>query len=337
MGYFTESLAQIIGREPTRPVNDEISIKVQEIHKYKKANKITLAKLEAERQANRTRGEASRWLKRRWTVLISVNLLFVVSYYFDIQLLEGALTASRFVGFHMADLNSALQVMLAFKHIVLNLMIGTVTVFILWLLLGGRTFCSWVCPYHLLSEWAEKLHLWLVAKKIIKGYTFHRGVRTFFYLVFAVLTWVTGYTIFETISPTGILSRTLIYGSGVALLWVLFLLLFEVFVSRRAWCRYVCPIGMTYGFVGSISPLRVVYKPELCFFGGDCRTVCLVPHVLDATIMGRARDEVVPIGADCTRCGMCVDICPASALKFEIKGIGKAFDESEDKDSVKSE
>jgi ferredoxin-type protein NapH len=269
--------------------------------------------------------------------LISINLLFVVSYYFDIQLLEGAITASRFIGFHMADLNSALQVILAFKHIALNLMIGMVTVFILWLLLGGRTFCSWACPYHLLSELAEKLHLWLVSKKIIKGYTFHRGVRTFFYLAFAVLTLVTGYTIFEAISPTGILSRALIYGPGVALLWVLFLLLFEVFISRRAWCRYVCPIGMTYGFVGLISPLRVVYKPELCFFGGDCRTVCLVPHVLDATIMGRAKDEVVPIGADCTRCGMCVDICPASALKYEIKGIGKAFDESEDKDNAKPE
>jgi len=320
MGYFKESLAQLFGGEPSRPAGNEISVKMQKVHEYKKANKITLARLEAERQANRDRGEASRWLKRRWTVLIAVNMLFVVSYYFDIQILEGALTASRFVGFHMADLNSALQVMMAFKHLVLNLVIGTVTVFILWLLLGGRTFCSWVCPYHLLSEWTEKLHLWLVSRKIIKGYSFHRGVRSVFYMIFILLTLATGYTVFEAISPTGILSRAMIYGPSVALLWVLFLLLFEVFVSRRAWCRYVCPIGMTYGLVGSVSPLRVIYTPEACFFGGDCRTVCLVPHVLDATILGRAKDETVPIGADCTRCGMCVDICPASALKFEFKG-----------------
>ncbi len=323
MSYFTESLAQLFGREPTKPAADEISPEVQEIHRYKKKNKITLAELEAKRRANREKGEASRWLRRRWMVLLTVNLLFVISYHFDVQLLEGALTASRFVGFHMADLNSALQVMLAFKHVVLNLIIGTVTVFVLWLLLGGRTFCSWVCPYHLLSEWAERLHLWLVSKKIIKGYSFHRGVRTLFYVIFVLLTFATGYTIFETISPTGILSRALIYGPGVALLWVGFLLLFEVFVSRRAWCRYVCPIGMTYGMVGSLSPLRVVYSPDACLFGGDCRTVCLVPHVLDATIMGHAKDTSVPIGADCTRCGMCVDICPASALKFDIKGLSR--------------
>jgi len=323
MSYFSESLAQLFGREPQKPSPEEIAPRVREIHIEKKANKITLEKLEAARRANREKGETTRWLKRRWATLIAVNLLFVVSYYFDVQLLEGALTASRFVGFHMADLNSALQVMLAFKHVVLNLVIGTVTVFILWLLLGGRTFCSWVCPYHLLSEWAEKLHLWLLAKGIIKGYSFHRGVRTVFYIVFALLALLTGYTVFETISPTGILSRALIYGPGVALLWVLALLLFEVFVSRRAWCRYACPIGMTYGLVGSVSPLRVVYSLEACLFGGDCRTVCLVPHVLDATIIGRAKDESVPIGADCTRCGMCVDICPASALKFDFKGLSK--------------
>ena len=330
MSYFTESLAQLIGWEPVKPAIDQISEKARKIHEYKKLHKITLAELEAERRAHRSRGEGSRWLKRRWAVLVTVNLLFVVSYYFDVQLLEGALTASRFAGFHMADLNAALQVMLAFKHIVLNLMIGTVTVFMLWLLLGGRTFCSWVCPYHLLSEWAEKLHLRLVARGAIRGYSFHRGVRTVFYAFFVLLTRASGYTVYETISPTGILSRALIYGSGVALSWVAFLLLFEIFVSRRAWCRYACPIGMTYGFVGLVSPLRVVYSPDACLFGGDCRTVCLVPHVLDATIMGRARDEKVPIGADCTRCGMCVDVCPASALKFEFKGLTKAFAEPDD-------
>ena len=99
MSYFTESLAQLFGREPKRPAEEEIAPEVREIHIEKRKNKITLAELEAERRANRERGEATRWRNRRWAVLIAVNLLFVVSYYFDVQLLEGALTASRFVGF----------------------------------------------------------------------------------------------------------------------------------------------------------------------------------------------------------------------------------------------
>ena len=34
--------------------------------------------------------------------------------------------------------------------------------------ISARTFCAWVCPYHLLAEWAEKLHLYLAARKLVK-------------------------------------------------------------------------------------------------------------------------------------------------------------------------
>ncbi|NOR51135.1 MAG: 4Fe-4S binding protein, partial [Gammaproteobacteria bacterium] len=143
------------------------------------------------------------------------------------------------------------------------------------------------------------------------------------YLIFALLALVTGYTVFEVISPTGILSRALIYGPGLILLWVVFILLIELLYSRRFWCRYACPIGLTYGLVGQISPLRIQYTIEDCHHEGDCRKVCLVPHVLDTVIKGRATDTAVPIGADCTRCGLCVDVCPTGSLKYNFKGLDK--------------
>jgi ferredoxin-type protein NapH len=321
MRYLFESLAQIVGIKLRRPAKAQQSAAVQAIY-ARKRGKLSKQDVETERHAHK-RTCCNQWQRRRWLTLILVNLLFVISYTFDVQLVEGALTASRVVGFHMADLNASLQVMLAYKHLVLNLLIGTATVFLFWLLLGGRTFCSWVCPYHLVAEWAEYLHLWLVRKKLVKDHPFNRKVRIVFYVTFALLALLTGYTVFETISPTGILSRALIYGPGVALLWVAILLLFEVFYSRRAWCRYVCPIGVTYGIVGLASPLRVKYNAEACHHEGDCRKVCLVPHVLDLTIRGGARDVTQDIGADCTRCGLCVDVCPTHSLKYEIKGLSK--------------
>ena len=276
MKYIKKSLLQLFGSKIPRPGRDEQSPEVRAIYQSKVG---ALSKSDLEKaHIEHKKPYGGKWLRRRWITLILVNLLFVVSFHFDVQLVEGALTASRFVGFHMADLNSALQVMLAYKHVVLNLVIGTSTVFVLWLLLGGRTFCSWVCPYHLLAEWAEYLHLWLAKKGLVKDHKFNRKSRSVFYVIFALLALLSGYTVFETISPTGTLSRALIYGPGVALIWVGLLLLIEVFYSRRAWCRYVCPIGVTYGAVGLLSPLRVTYNAEACHHHeGDCRKVCLVP------------------------------------------------------------
>jgi len=323
MGYIIESLKQLIGQDPERPAPEQITPAAQEVHFDKRKQKVTKEELAAIHAAHAASEKKHIWRNRRWRTLLFINMLFVISYYFDVQLVEGALTAARVVGFHFADLNASLQVTLAFKHIVLNLVIGTGTVLFFWWLLGGRTFCSWVCPYHLIAEWAEWIHIKLVEKKIIKNRTFHRGTRVVFYLAFALLALVTGYTVFEVISPTGIVSRALVYGPSLALIWVAFLLLFEIFVSRRAWCRYVCPIGMTYGIIGTTSPLRVQYSLTDCHHEGDCRKVCLVPHVLDVTIKGRAKDLVQDLASDCTRCGLCIDVCPTDSLKFKMKGLGK--------------
>ncbi|MDR1994410.1 NapH/MauN family ferredoxin-type protein [Azonexus sp.] len=319
MSRFTDLFMGMLGATPKKP--EKVSEKVQKIMflKYEDKDRYIKEKLHARAH----HATSHKWRNRRWAVLIATNLLFVLSFSLDIQILEGALTASRFVGFHLIDLNSALQVTLAHKYVIVNLLIGTFTVFLLWVLLGGRTFCSWVCPYHLVAEWFEALHLKLVEKKIVTDHEFHRGARTVFWILFALMALITGYTVFETVSPTGILSRALIYGPGLALGWVFLLLLFEVFWSRRAWCRYICPIGLTYGVVGAISPLRVSYNVERCFHEGDCRKVCLVPHVLDVTIKGRAAEENMSLGPDCTRCGLCVDICPTDALRYEIKGLSK--------------
>lgn len=319
MSKYTESFLVMLGKEPAKPA--QFTPAAQQIHELKRMERTDWDALKAHAREHRAKGKP--WRNRRWAFLLAVNLLFVLSYWLDIQILEGALTASRLLGFHLIDVNSALQVMLAHKHIIVNLLIGTGTVIVLWFLAGGRTFCSWVCPYHFVAEFAEMLHLYLADKKLVTDHSFHRGVRTVLWLVFAALAWFTGYTVFETVSPTGILSRALIYGPGLALGWVALLLLFEIFYARRGWCRYVCPIGLTYGVVGVFSPLRVKYDLAKCFHEGDCRKVCEVPHVLEMVKKGRAADAIMDTGADCTRCGACVDVCPSGALKFDVKGLSK--------------
>ena len=47
---------------------------------------------------------------KRWILVISIHLLFFLSFFIDLQMLEGTLNGSRFLGFHMIDPFTTLQV-----------------------------------------------------------------------------------------------------------------------------------------------------------------------------------------------------------------------------------
>lgn len=323
MTGFIQSLGMMFGKAPRKPEPTEVTEAARQLMKFKKTPEQVALRKQRIADEHENPVVSNKWRYRRWISILVLNLLFVVSYWFDVQLVEGALTASRFVGFHMADLNGALQVMLAYKEVMINLVIGTVTVLLCWWFVGGRAFCSWICPYHLLAEWAEMLHVKLAEMGFAIDTKFNRGLRTVLWFAFLALAFGTGYTVFEFVNPVGILSRALIYGPTIALLWVAFLLSIEIFYSRRFWCRYVCPIGLSYGITGAVSPVQVEYDLAKCLHEGECRKVCLVPHVLELTKMGYASDSIEHIGADCTRCGMCIDACPQNALRFSIRGLDK--------------
>ncbi len=265
-----------------------------------------------------------KWRNTRWAVLLFFNFLFFASFYFDIQILEGTLSGSRLLGFHLIDPLAALQVILSSKIIMINLIIGVTTIVLFYLFFGGRSFCSWICPYHWLAELGEKVHHILKKKKffkILSNYTFDPNIRYYFYIVFLGLAWMTGYTIFETINPVAIISRSIVYGPSFMLIWVVGLLIFEILFSRRAFCRYFCPVGVSYQLIGLLSPLRVKWNKKKCSNCKRCLNVCLVPQVLSPCV-NRGKAEYIDSSL-CTRCGLCVDICDDEALNYKIKYLDK--------------
>ncbi len=262
---------------------------------------------------------------KRWILVISIHLLFFLSFFIDLQMLEGTLSGSRFLGFHMIDPFMTLEVFLATYHIPINMIIGTTTIVIVYLLLGGRSYCAWVCPYGILSEIGEKWHNTLVNKKIIKSRKFDHRVRHIFWAVFLLLSFTSGYLVFETFNVVGILSRMIAYGWSVALIWVVVVFAMEVFFSRRAWCTYICPIGTTYGYIGKVSALRVQWNDN-CDSCMVCHDVCFENQVLEITkakykkqISEKEIKTAYISGADCTLCGRCIDVCHADALSFDFR------------------
>lgn len=274
-------------------------------------------------------GGKHKWRTIRWSVLLGINGLFILSFMLDLSMLEGSLSGSRLVGFYLMDpFNTLQQLIISFYtghwvHLTMNFVIGASTIFLFYFLMGGRTFCSWVCPYHFLAEWGEKLHNYFVKKKKIKEHTYNRYLRYVFWIGFLLLAFLTRNLVFEDINPVGILSRAMVYGPGLILLWILVLVTFEIVYSKRFWCRYVCPIGTTYSIVGNLSPVGVKFDLDKCAHCRDCQTVCLVPHELWFVEKGKATNERHDVGSDCTRCGLCIDICPGDALSYTIKGWDK--------------
>lgn len=257
----------------------------------------------------------------RWMSIISVHLLFFLSYHIDLQVLEGTLSGSRFLGFHLIDPFMTLQVFVAHHEIPTNLIIGTVTIVFVYIIIGGRAYCSWICPYGLIGEVGEKIHKDLVRKKIIKEHPFDHRVRYLFWSSFLALAFLAGYMVFEIFNIVGIISRAIIYGWSVALSFVLVVFLVEVFYSQRAWCRYVCPVGTTFSFIGWPSATKVKWDDK-CDHCQVCVQVCLVPHVLEITKKNadkKGAKEYSIISGDCTLCGRCIEVCHTDALNYETK------------------
>jgi len=262
---------------------------------------------------------------KRWILVITIHLLFFLSFAIDIQILEGTLNGSRFLGFHLIDPFTTMQVYLSTFELPINIIIGTVTIILFYMLVGGRSYCAWVCPYGLLSEIGEKWHDALVAKKIIKSRKFDHRIRYIFWAIFLILAFTSGYLVFETFNVVGILSRMIAYGWSLAFIWVAVVLALEVFFSRRAWCTYICPIGTTYGMIGKASALRVEWNDN-CDHCMVCHDVCFENQVLEIVKAkyDKQREEKgitheYITGADCTLCGRCIDVCHTDALKFDFR------------------
>jgi ferredoxin-type protein NapH len=130
---------------------------------------------------------------------------------------------------------------------------------------------------------------------------------------------------FENNNVEGIMSRAIAYGWSLGLVWVLVVLAFEVFYSRRAWCTYICPIGTTYGMIGKASALRIEWNDN-CDHCMVCHDVCFENQVLEITKAkyDKQREEKgitkeYITGADCTLCGRCIDVCHEDALSFDFR------------------
>jgi ferredoxin-type protein NapH len=246
------------------------------------------------------------------------------------QQIRGGPWSAQFGPVSMTDPLAFFESAIARKHISTVLFLGAILP-ILITLIFGRVFCSWICPVGFFLELTDKLR-GLVALLEIKSLNVRFKTRTkYVVLGIGLLVALLGSVpVLGYIYPPAIAGRefhSLVFGlfdraesgrfgwSVEGFSWVIWVLVaiaaFEVLISRRWWCRTVCPGGALYALMGSERRVRVQLNEPNCTGCVACVQAC--PMSLNP-MKGK-------IGQECDSCGLCVAACGDDALDY---GFGRS-------------
>ncbi|NDR58392.1 quinol dehydrogenase ferredoxin subunit NapH [Aliiruegeria sabulilitoris] len=241
--------------------------------------------------------------------------LFLMGPWFGIWWVKGNLAGS--MTFNFLPLNDPLilgQMMAAGHWPETTALIGGLIVLVVYALIGGRIYCSWVCPINPVTDGAHWLHDKL---KLQKGWQPKRSARYWILATVLIVSALTGTIAWEVVNPVTMVHRGLVFGMGFVWAMVAAIFVFDLIVARRGWCGHVCPVGAFYSLVGTKSILRIsAVKRDACDDCMDCYAVCPENQVISPALKGKGDATPLILSPDCTNCGRCIDVCAMDVFKF---------------------
>lgn len=262
---------------------------------------------------------AHRYLILRRISQLSILALFLLGPLAGVWIVKGNMASSLTLDtLPLTDPLVLLQVFVSGHLPESAALIGAAIVLAFYLLVGGRVYCSWVCPVNIVTDAAE----WLRRKLRIKN-SANFSSKTRYWLLGAILlvAAISGSVAWELINPVSMVYRGLVFGMGLAWGVVAAVFLLDLFVGRRAWCGRLCPVGAFYGLLGEGALLRVsAARREQCDDCMDCFAICPEHQVIRPALKG-ADKGVGPVITDgnCTNCGRCIDVCARDVFKFTTR------------------
>ncbi|MDR1050680.1 MAG: 4Fe-4S binding protein [Deltaproteobacteria bacterium] len=203
----------------------------------------------------------------------------------------------------------------------------SITVLALMVVVFGRTWCGWLCPFGLLQEYLRRLGSLLGVRRGRLSPASLRALSAVRLLLLAVLLVVPPLVELGLLHPDFIYAYCRICPAGTmmtlltghterlalnlsssvsAALSVLSLALLGSVAAMalahpRPWCR-VCPVSLLFGLFHKKTLAGLRADPGACLGCGRCRKVCPV-------------EEAAPVlrknpGSGCLLCGRCLDACP---------------------------
>lgn len=257
---------------------------------------------------------AHRWLLLRRLSQLGIFGLFLLGPLAGIWIVKGNLSSSMTLGvLPLTDPFTLAQVLATRHWPELSALVGVGIAIAFYALVGGRVFCSWVCPVNVVTDAAS----WLRRKLRITTGRSPRELR--YWLIPAILAAcaISGVTVWEWVNPVSLTQRALIFGGSTAFGALAAVFVFDLLVAPRGWCGHLCPVGATYALVGSKSLLRVsAQHSSRCNDCADCYAVCPEPQIIPIALKGKDGASPVIDSSACTNCGRCIDVCGPDVFTY---------------------
>jgi ferredoxin-type protein NapH len=258
---------------------------------------------------------AHKFLLLRRTSQLFFLALFLLGPWFGLWIVQGTLAGSLTLGIlPLTDPFVLLQSFVAGHWPELTALIGGIIVLVAYALIGGRVYCSWVCPINPVTDAANWLHRKL---DLPKGWQPKRTTRLWIMVTVLIVSGLTGVIAWELVNPITMLHRGLIFGAGFVWALIAAIFIFDLVVARHGWCGHICPVGAFYGLIGSKSLLRVsAANRTACNDCMDCYAVCPENQVIPPALKGKPDSTPLILSPDCSNCGRCIDVCAVDVFKF---------------------
>jgi ferredoxin-type protein NapH len=265
-----------------------------------------------------------RYLILRRLTQGGVLFLFYAGNILGWNMLKGNLSTSTVLDrVTLADPFAVLQILAAGSIVGTGTLVGAGIVALFFAIVGGRVFCSWVCPLNIVTDGANRLRQVFRNEITGRSLSVARSSRYWIVGLSLGLSALLGVAAFEWVSPISMLHRGVIFGIGLSWAAVLAVFLFDLFVLKNGFCGHLCPLGGFFSLVGTLSPLRVRHDKDRCSRCMKCVDVCPERQVLP--MVGKRSGMV--LSGECTNCARCIEVCPDDAMKFGTRFTSGTRDE----------